>query len=210
MRIVLVRHGQSTWNLEHRIQGQTMGVPLTAAGRRQAWRAALQVRRMVPRHTPVWSSDQRRAVQTAHPIGLLLGSRIRTDVRLREQALGDMEGKLSSELEPLPVPRGQHIAEIRWGGGESVLDVWLRCRDLLHDLAADPHRGDAAILVTHGDTLRVMVAALDGGTHRDLDFTMGVGNGAVMSREVDLPTLLRTLDDLVPKAADVQWRDSEA
>ena len=47
-RIVLVRHGQSTWNLEHRVQGQTMEVPLTRRGHRQAGEAGRKVAVLVP------------------------------------------------------------------------------------------------------------------------------------------------------------------
>ena len=69
MRLVLVRHGQSVWNLERRLQGQTMDVPLTDLGREQARTAARIVADLVPSGTPVWSSDQLRAVQTSEPIG---------------------------------------------------------------------------------------------------------------------------------------------
>ena len=56
--IVLVRHGQSTWNLEHRLQGQTMHVPLTDLGRAQAEQAARRVVELVAPGTAVISSDQ--------------------------------------------------------------------------------------------------------------------------------------------------------
>ena len=64
-RLVLVRHGQSTWNLERRVQGQTMAVPLTDLGREQARHAADEVARLVAAGTVVLSSDQLRAWQTA-------------------------------------------------------------------------------------------------------------------------------------------------
>ncbi|MDN6557356.1 MAG: histidine phosphatase family protein, partial [Acidipropionibacterium acidipropionici] len=52
-----MRHGQSTWNLEHRLQGQRMDVPLSPLGRRQADTAVSRVAALVPASTPVYSSD---------------------------------------------------------------------------------------------------------------------------------------------------------
>ncbi|WCC80310.1 histidine phosphatase family protein [Cutibacterium equinum] len=190
-RIVLVRHGQSTWNLEHRIQGQTMDVPLTRRGHRQASEAGRRVAELVPRHTLLLSSDQTRAMQTAQRVGREIASTPKPDARLREQYLGDMEGKLSSELHEMPVPEGADIAEIGWGGGESLLDVWRRCRDLLDELARNPP--EALVMVSHGDTLRVMLSALSGGTHRDCDYSLSLTNGIVITRDVDLTSLVASL-----------------
>ena len=79
-RIVLVRHGQSTWNLEHRVQGQTMEVPLTRRGHRQAGEAGRKVAVLVPRHTALLSSDQKRALQTAQRVGCAIGSTPQADL----------------------------------------------------------------------------------------------------------------------------------
>ena len=193
-RIVLVRHGQSTWNLEHRVQGQTMEVPLTRRGHRQAGEAGRKVAVLVPRHTALLSSDQKRALQTAQRVGCAIGSTPQADARLREQYLGDMEGKLSSELHEMPVPEDADVAEVGWGGGESLLDVWRRCRDLLDELAQNPP--EAVVMVSHGDTLRVMLSALSGGTHRDCDYSLALTNGIVMYRDIDLHELVESLPDL--------------
>ena len=71
-----------------------MHVPLTDLGRAQAEQAARRVVELVAPGTAVISSDQLRAVQTAEPIARALGVAVATDARLREQALGRMEGKL--------------------------------------------------------------------------------------------------------------------
>ncbi len=184
-RIVMVRHGQSTWNRRGRIQGQTMGVPLTLLGRRQAARAARQVRELVSPGTPVIVSDQRRARQTARPIARALRVCPILDPRLREQGLGEMEGRVAADLDPIPVPDGVDVADVRWGGGESLADVADRCRSLLADLAAEGS-GDV-VLVTHGDTLRVLLGVLDGRSHRDLDWDLPLTNGIVVVRDVTPP-----------------------
>lgn len=170
--LVLLRHGQSTWNLHGRLQGQTMDVELTELGVQQAQNAAEQLAASLPAGTPIFSSDQRRAQQTAEIVAAALVSQIHFDARLREQDLGEMTGKLASELSALPTPTGQHISEIRWGGGESVADVYQRSLEFLAELPAVPR----AIIVGHGDALRILAAAADGRGHRDVDYDLVLDN----------------------------------
>lgn len=155
MRLHLVRHGQSTWNVERRLQGQSPGVPLTKLGRAQARDAADALRAAVG-WPELWSSDLLRASETAEIIGAQLGLVVRYDERLREQQYGVLEGRLTSELTAEPTPEGCHVTEVAWGGGESIEQVYSRVRSFVLDLAVDE-----AILVTHGDTLRVTLALVD-------------------------------------------------
>lgn len=177
MRLVLVRHGQSAWNLERRLQGQTMDVSLTPLGHQQALAAARVVAALVPRGTSVWTSDQLRACQTAAPVAEALGTTPWPTVLLREQALGELEGRLVDDLVAEPVPEGLDISEVRWGGGESVADVHARCRRLLDELAL--LGADDVVLVGHGDTLRILLAAVAGRGHRDVEWRE-LGNGEVV------------------------------
>jgi probable phosphoglycerate mutase len=164
----LVRHGQSTWNVERRLQGQTAHPPLTDLGREQARRAA---DRLWGIDAPIVSSDLVRARETARIIAA--GRPVTLDARLREQALGDLEGRLTRDL--VAQPTEGEISEVRWGGGESLQDVYARLADFFAE-----QRGDL-ILVTHGDTLRVALALLDGRTHHDVDWRQ-IPNGAVITR----------------------------
>ena len=164
-----------------------MGVRLTMRGRSQARQAARTVADLVPHGTPTIASDQKRAVQTARPIARVLGVQVMTDPRLREQGLGAMEGHTADELEPLPQPTGVHPADVRWAGGESLADVAEGCHSLLDDLAA--RHLSAIVLVTHGDTMRILLGILDGRSHRDLDWDLSLTNGSVMVRNVDLGEL---------------------
>lgn len=176
MELYLVRHGESTWNVEGRLQGQTMHVPLTALGESQAARAAEEL--MGKGVVALWSSDQLRAQQTARIIGERLGVSPRWTALLREQGLGELEGKLAEELQPEPTPPGQHISEVAWGGGESIRDVHRRLQELCV-LLRDEHRpGDRVALVSHGDTIRVLLAVLQGRGHRDVDW-VPIANGSV-------------------------------
>lgn len=179
MRLHLIRHGESTWNVEGRLQGQTSHPRLTARGRRQARSAAGALESTAI--DAIWSSDLARAVETAEIISEIVDSDVSTTPLLREQALGDMEGKLTTELEPLPTPDGTHISEIRWGGGESIEDVHRRLSRFMDQLRAEPS-GEVA-LVSHGDTIRVLLALLAGRSHRDVEW-IPVENGVVIPVEI--------------------------
>lgn len=168
MILHLIRHGQSTWNAEGRLQGQTMDVPLTDLGRRQAADAAglLGSHRLAA----VWSSDQLRARRTAEIIAAPHGLRVTLTHLLREQALGELEGTLMRDLREEPVPEGAHISEICWGGGESVQQVhgrMLRLCDALDEQFSDT---DEVALISHGDALRILMAVLERRGHRDIDW----------------------------------------
>lgn len=180
MILYLVRHGESTWNVEGRLQGQTHEPRLTERGRAQAQDAGRRLQHCEVRR--ILSSDLARAVETAEILGEALGLPVGTTPLLREQALGDMEGKIAMELRAEPTPPGEDISEIRWGGGESLQDVWLRLSSFVDGLRDEDAAGDA-ILVSHGDTLRVLLALLDGRSHREVDWAP-IANGQVLRREL--------------------------
>ena len=185
MTVHLVRHGQSTWNVEGRLQGQTVHPELTERGRREAAEAAALLRARCPgtgEDVGLICSDLVRAAQTAAVIGQVLGVSVEQDVALREQGLGVLEGRLPKELVPEPTPEGLDITEVRWGGGESIEDVHDRLGTFFERVlpAAPPH----LVLVTHGDTLRVARAWLQGRGHRDVDWDL-VPNGFVTTLAVE-------------------------
>ncbi|NHA67314.1 histidine phosphatase family protein [Phycicoccus flavus] len=184
-RLHLVRHGESTWNVERRLQGATAHPPLTARGRQQAAAAADVLRHRVTGPVRVLSSDLVRARETADVVAAALGVPVVSEPGLREQALGDLEGRLTADLREQPVPDGLDVTEVRWGGGESIADVHVRLRALLARLLGPDGADDVPdlVLVTHGDTLRVALAVLDGRDHRDVDWRV-VGNGEVVTRDV--------------------------
>lgn len=97
-RLLAVRHGQSTWNVEHRWAGQA-DPPLSPSGREQA--SALGRALVHARHRPtaVAASDLRRATETARIAGTVLGlRRVVVDARLRERRFG-LSGLTSDEIE---------------------------------------------------------------------------------------------------------------
>ena len=184
MHMVMVRHGQSVWNLDGRLQGQTMDIPLTDLGREQAQQAAEQVAALVARPLLV-SSDQVRALQTAHIIAERIGVEPVTTKLAREHHFGELEGRTRAELHAQPVPEGQHINEIAWGGGESVQELYARCARLLDHLRTLANSSDSEelVLVSHGDALRVLLAVIDDVGHREVEWRP-ITNGEVITRNL--------------------------
>lgn len=148
MTLVLVRHGETAWNAERRMQGRTDN-PLTAAGRAQARATAIALEGFVPQR--VVASPLVRARQTAGVIALHLGAAdVRLDDDLVERDLGAAEG--------VPVA----TAAERWPygdypGGESVAAVAERGARALARL-----RGLDAVVVAHGLLLRATLELVTG------------------------------------------------
>src|SRR5262245_45575580 len=94
-RIILLRHGETVWNLEGRYQGQ-LDSPLSTAGVTQA--RALAQRLATVHFAALYSSDLGRARQTTECIADVTGHKIRADPRLRERHLGIFQGRLKPEL----------------------------------------------------------------------------------------------------------------
>lgn len=175
----LVRHGQSVWNVEGRLQGQTAHPELTDLGRTQAQAAADLLAERINGSVAIVSSDLVRARQTADIIARTLGVEVLDDPDLREQSVGELEGLLTSALEATPAAEGDsHISEVKWGGGESLEDVHLR----LAAPIARAHQGthDHIVWVTHGITTSVALARLAGRSHRDVEWDP-IANGEVVS-----------------------------
>jgi broad specificity phosphatase PhoE len=156
LTLLLVRHGQSEWNAEGRMQGQTAHVPLTALGHEQAAVAAEQLAQRRP--GALISSDLRRAVQTAQHCARATGLELLTTPALREQGYGVLEGRPSRELWDVVDWTDPH-----WSaeGGESLAELHARVAAFVEELRADPP-ADVVALVTHGDTIRAVQAVAVG------------------------------------------------
>ena len=163
-RLWLVRHGQSTWNVAGRIQGQSPRAgSLTATGREQAEHAARQLAGLAPDAEVIVTSDLARTAETAAIIAGRLGLPLEFDAGLREQNLGTLEG--ASALEGASDGGQVDVLEQFWDdpyrrppGGESVAAMYERVHRTLRDLAA-ARPGAELIVVTHGGPVRVATAA---------------------------------------------------
>lgn len=148
--LIIVRHGQTEWNIKGIRQGH-FDSKLTDAGIAQA--RALGQRLARENFTALYSSDLGRAVQTATAVSDLTGHEIITDPRLRERHLGIFQGLNAEELNSkYPEERRQFRTlgpDYVIPGGESLRQQVARNVDCLNDLAVK-HRGEKIVVVTHG------------------------------------------------------------
>jgi probable phosphoglycerate mutase len=147
-RIILVRHGQSTWNATGRWQGHA-DAPLSDLGRSQAAAAIAAV----PPVDALWSSDLERARATAEIVGDTLGLAVRVDARFRERDAGDWTGLTRPEIDA-GWPR--YLAEHRRPAGfEHDDEVITRVLDGIAEIH-DLHPGGQVLVVAHGGVLRAL------------------------------------------------------
>jgi 2,3-bisphosphoglycerate-dependent phosphoglycerate mutase len=158
-RILAIRHGETAWNVDGRIQGQ-LDVPLNAIGRWQVHRLALAV--SDESIDAIYSSDLLRAFETAQAVARGCGRPIATDPGLRERGFGEFEGLSYTEINQ----RWPEMAE-RWRrrdptfgapGGETLNNFYARSIATATRLAA-LHPGQTIALVSHGGVMDCLYRA---------------------------------------------------
>ncbi|WP_329460346.1 histidine phosphatase family protein [Streptomyces sp. NBC_01497] len=161
-RIILWRHGQTSWNVEGRFQGST-DIELTRTGVQQARRSALRLTRLTPH--AIISSDLRRAAATAAELAALTGLAVLHDAALRETYAGDWQGLTHTEInerygdEYLAWKRGEPI---RRGGGELETEVADRAAPVVLRHADALPDGGTLVVVSHGGAIRTTIGRLLG------------------------------------------------
>ena len=158
--MVLVRHGESQWNAEGRLQGQG-GTHLSARGERQAKATAdYLVQRYATMHAV--RSDLERVVQTAAPWEAQVGPEVTVDRRWREIDVGTWSGLTWAEVEaqdPETLAAWRAGNDVRRGGGETFAELRARTEEALRELA---DVAETVIVFTHGGCIRLSVAAMLG------------------------------------------------
>ena len=147
--VILVRHGQSTWNETNRWQGQA-DPPLSDLGRAQARRVAQRLRSEPI--SALYASDLRRAFETAQIIGQTLGLELQAEPRLRELDVGTWAGLTREQIAeryPEQWQAWRAYEEKRPGGGETFGEMQQRAASALDDIIA-AHYTKTVCLVTHG------------------------------------------------------------
>ena len=150
--LLLVRHGETDWNIGRRVQGHT-DIPLNAAGVDQA--------RVLTEHlaaeplTAVFSSDLSRALDTATAVARAHRLEVNVDQRLREKNFGTWEGLTDLEI----AERFPDAHRGKWGDGESTEEVAERVMGVLDGIRA-LHPEGTVLVVSHGGPLRAMLAEL--------------------------------------------------
>lgn len=165
-RLYLVRHGESEANVAGVLQGQTHGA-LTATGRDAAARLgrSLASLTVAERPTAIFTSDLRRAVETAEIIGEALGTTPQLLPAAREWNVGDLDGLPAAALADAIERSGLPAAEFAPLGGESMNQLQARAVQTLADLAREAADGshlagrERTLLVSHGDFIRMAIGA---------------------------------------------------
>jgi probable phosphoglycerate mutase len=175
---LLVRHGQSTWNSEHRIQGQ-LDPPLSEEGRRQATRVGRRLARH--RFAGFYSSDLKRALETASAIGAVTGGSPSPTTGLREIFLGEWEGLNTQELaQRFPEAWTRWTEEPSWDvvpGGEGAVAFERRVATEMDSILARHEQGDV-LVVTHGGVIQVALHRIVGRPNHGL-FPFRIENASI-------------------------------
>ena len=205
-RLCIVRHGETAWNAEHRVQGQ-LDIPLNEIGLRQAQAVGKVLG--TERFDVIYSSDLSRALQTAQPTASALGMKILEDRNLRERHYGIFERQTYAEV------KGRHSVEYArfaardpdfdFGGGESLTAFTARSLAALAHIAG-AHESGHVLVFTHGGVLDELYRHIQGLPARAVrDF--GIPNCGLNRVEfalsrwqiqawADVAHLERALDDL--------------
>ncbi|BDT69188.1 phosphoglycerate mutase GpmB [Comamonadaceae bacterium OS-1] len=177
-RIIAIRHGETAWNVDTRLQGQ-LDIPLNETGRWQAHQLALAL--AGEPITAVYASDLWRAYETALSVAGAVGLNITTDEGLRERGFGIFQGRTFADIEAeLPEQA------LRWrkrdpdfapDGGECLNDFRDRVLASVNTLAAR-HPGELITLVAHGGVMDVLYRAATG-QGLQAPRTWDLGNAAI-------------------------------
>ncbi len=143
----LVRHGQTNWNVDNKLQGHT-DIPLNETGREQAYELRRQFER-VPFEL-CFTSDLQRALETAEILSTPHEVKVVIDPRLRERSFGAWEGRLVSELKTAPTQ--PTCVETYEAVQDRVLPFFQEIANL--------HPGATILVVAHGGVMRAILGKL--------------------------------------------------
>jgi len=161
-RVLLVRHGETDYNVTGRWQGQ-LDTPLNALGREQADKVGLALRD-VPLGLVV-SSDLVRAADTARAIVAHHGLSLSLDARWREIHLGIFQGLTRQEIKdtyPLEYNSWHHDDDFVVPNGESRLQLQARAYEAWLGLVQQVDLEGTALVTSHGGTIRWLLVRLFG------------------------------------------------
>ncbi|WP_244595650.1 histidine phosphatase family protein [Bosea lathyri] len=159
-RLILVRHGETDWNREGRLQGG-QDIPLNELGRQQAAEAAGRLRELVPDFAALdfIGSPMLRARETMDILRrelVLSAGEYRVDDRLRELTFGSWEGYTWRDVRKAEREQAQLRERDKWSfvppGGESYFMLAERVRPVLAELKRE------TVIVSHGGVARAVLA----------------------------------------------------
>ncbi len=155
-RIIAIRHGETAWNVDTRIQGQ-LDIELNDTGLWQAQRVAQALSEESV--AAIYASDLSRAFQTASAIGHVLGLQPVPTPALRERHFGEFQTRTWAEIESTWPDQAKlwRQREPEWApqGGESLITLHQRISQCVNQLA-QAHMGQQMVLVAHGGIMDVL------------------------------------------------------
>lgn len=161
-RVIAIRHGETAWNVDTRIQGQ-LDIELNPQGHEQARRLgdALADETI----DVLYASDLSRARQTAEHLGRAIGQPVRLEAGLRERQFGVYQGLTVAEIQerwPEDATRWRaREPDFAPDGAESLQQFYQRCVGTALELAAQ-HPGQTVAMVAHGGVLDCLYRAATG------------------------------------------------
>ena len=159
MRLILVRHGETKWNYEHRLVGHTE-IGLNKTGRMQAAKLALALGGQEV--SAIYSSPLRRARQTADAIAVKHDIDVTVEDALKEFDAGDMNGltidEVNRKYEDFFERWITGEPDLKMPGGESVAELKRRSWPVIERIVKD-HSGETVIVVTHTITILTIINA---------------------------------------------------
>ncbi len=183
-RLLLIRHGETDWNVEGRWQGQA-DVPLNSRGLEQASQVAQRLR--MHEIQAIYASDLSRASQTAEALAKVTGRPVLVDTRLREIHQGTWQGMLVSQIQERYAEAFQQRRENPFSvappGGETAQQVQERVLHALECILAD-HPNDTVAVVSHGFVIAVILAYFENHAITKV-WDLVPQNGQVLELEID-------------------------
>lgn len=159
-KLYLIRHGQSKWNIEEKVQGQT-DISLTKKGKHEA---ELMGKRLKNKKIDsIYSSDLSRAYETASIIGEKIDKKIKTMEELREMNFGIWEGMYNLEIkekEPIDfILWRKDPCALKIEKGETLDELQERAMNAINNIINnDP--GKNIVIISHGATLKTIILGL--------------------------------------------------
>jgi len=188
-KLVLVRHGQSQWNLENRFTGW-IDVPITAQGEKEAHNAADQLKGI--KFDLAFTSELKRAQQTLDIILNDLGQTglpVERDRAINERHYGDLQGLNKTETRTRFGDAQVHIwrrsYDVRPPGGESLKDTAERALPYFaENIRPKASEGKNILVSAHGNSLRAIVMELDGLSKEEV-LLLNIATGAPIIYEIN-------------------------
>ncbi|MEY7850097.1 histidine phosphatase family protein [Natrarchaeobius sp. A-rgal3] len=188
--VLLVRHGETQYNLDGVLQGR-LNIPLNETGIAQARALADELRGIDVR--AIYSSPLQRSHRTAEIISTPHELAVTTVPTLKERSYGELEGCSRKKREEMLTAREVTKSEFKPTGGEDCYDVVERTLPTLEELARS-HSGERILVVAHGSVNRSLLSQFIAGTPR-FGYKLTQSNTGVNRLEFDGSWCVRSLND---------------